>query len=390
MIKKIRAQLNLRRHIRKVSDSIVAHIPQTKKYLDAVLLVRLDAIGDFILWLDSAKEFQKLYPDKKIVLCANAVWAGLAEHFPYWDKVIVVERNRLLNDLIYRFRFFMNIRNQHYLIAIQPTFSREYLFGDSLIRASGAMQRIGSQGHMNPSYRNKQEKTISDKRYTELVSADNRPMMELRRNAEFIRGLGVKDFTSRVPKIEKLLDLSQCLQVDKPYYIIFPGAGWGSRTWSSAKYDQLIAYLCKSLGWQAVLCGSAHEKTICDEIIESSGHSAINLAGKTSMIELVEMIRNANLIISNETSAIHIAAATGTPSVCILGGGHFGRFMPYDPDNKSNAVLPIAVFNKMDCFGCDWKCIYPAKPDEPCPPCIMGIDVDQVEKACMQAISKSS
>ena len=389
MFRKIRARLNLRRYLRRIGDGIVAHIPQRSKYLDAVLVVRLDGIGDFILWLDSAKELRNLYPDKKIVLCANAVWAGLAEHFPYWDEVMAVERNRLLEDLIYRYKIFIKIRNQHFLIAIQPTFSRESLFGDSLIRITGAMHRIGSQGHMNPSYRNVQDKVKSDTLYTMLIPAENRSMMELKRNAEFIRGQGAKDFISSVPKIEKLLDLPQFLQIEKPYYVLFPGAGWDSRMWSSAKYSQLIARLCKSLGWQAVLCGSSDERRICDEIIESSDHPAVNLAGKTSMGELVEMIRNANLLIGNETSAIHIAAATDTPSVCIVGGGHFGRFMPYDSDNKSNTILPIAVFNKMDCFGCDWKCIYPAKPDEPCPPCITGIDVDQVDKACMQAISKA-
>jgi ADP-heptose:LPS heptosyltransferase len=389
MIRKIRARLNLRRRLRRIGDWLIAHIPQKKQYSNAVLIIRLDAIGDFILWLDSAKEIRKLYPEKKIVLCANAAWAGLAERLTYWDGVIAVERNRLLDDLIYRFKLFINIRKQHFQIAIQPTFSREYLFGDSVIRLTGAMQRIGSQGHLNPSYKNEQDKAESDTWYTKLISADNATLMELKRNAEFIRGLGAKDFAISVPKIEKLLDLPLCLQIEKPYYVIFPGAGWNSRMWSSAKYAELITRLHNSLGWQAVLCGSFHEETICDEIIELSGCTAINLAGKTSLIELVEVVRSAKLLIGNETSAIHIAAATSTPSVCILGGGHFGRFMPYDLDNKSNAILPIVVFNKMDCFGCNWGCIYPAKPDEPCPPCITGIEVDQVEKACIKAISKA-
>lgn len=390
MIRKIRSRLNLRRNVRRIGDSIVARIPQKNQCANAVLIVRLDAIGDFILWLDSAKELRKLYPDKKIVLCANAAWAGLAEHFPYWDTVIAIERNRLLDDLIYRYKFFIQIRKQHFQIAIQPTYSREYSIGDNLIRATGAMQRIGSQGHMNPSYRNERDKAISDTWYTKLIPTDTTALMELKRNAEFIRGLGAKDFITSVPRIENFFTLPKSLQIEKHYYVVFPGAGWNSRMWSRDKYADLIARLHNSLGWQTILCGSSDEKNICDEIIKLSGHEAINLAGKTSIVELVEMIRGATLLIGNETSAIHIAAATGTPSVCIMGGGHFGRFMPYEMDNPLNAILPIVVIKKMDCFGCDWRCMHPTNPDEPCPPCIAGIDVDQVEEACVQALSKTS
>ena len=88
MIKKVRARLNLRRHLRRIDDWLIAYIPQKKQYSNAVLIIRLDSIGDFILWLDSAKEFRRIYLDKKIVLCANASWASLAERLTYWDEVI--------------------------------------------------------------------------------------------------------------------------------------------------------------------------------------------------------------------------------------------------------------------------------------------------------------
>ena len=390
MIKKIRARLNLRRHIRTFGDTVAAHMPQWSNHSNAVLIIRLDGIGDFILWLDSAKEYRKIFPDKKIVLLANTMWAGLAECLPYWDEIIPIERNRLSDDLIYRYKFFNKIRKRRFQIAIHPAFSREYLIGDSLIRMSGAIQKIGVRGHMNQSYRKEQDKSVSDAWYTKLIPGDKAPMMELKRNAEFIRGLGVKDFESHVPKIEKLLDLPPSLKIAKPYCVIFPGAGWKSRMWPSAKYAELIRRISASSKWQVVLCGGHDEKIICERIIELSERNAVNLAGKTSLVELVEIIRNANLVVGNETSAIHIAAATDTPAVCILGGGHFERFLPYSPEITSYAALPVAVFKKMDCYGCDWKCIYPSKQDNPTPLCIDAIDVKQVEKACAQIISKAS
>ena len=45
--------------------------------LELVLLIRQDAIGDFVIWLDTAKEFRYLYPSEKykIVLLGNSLWA---------------------------------------------------------------------------------------------------------------------------------------------------------------------------------------------------------------------------------------------------------------------------------------------------------------------------
>ena len=53
--------------------------PQNNKF-DLVLIVRQDAIGDFILWLNTAKEYRQLYPPNKykIILIGNASWSGLA------------------------------------------------------------------------------------------------------------------------------------------------------------------------------------------------------------------------------------------------------------------------------------------------------------------------
>ncbi len=47
---------------------LIDYLPKRKSGREAVLLVRLDLIGDFIIWLDAAKEFKKLYPGKRIVL----------------------------------------------------------------------------------------------------------------------------------------------------------------------------------------------------------------------------------------------------------------------------------------------------------------------------------
>ena len=205
---------------RDLLDGLVSRTFPLERMKKGVLLVRLDAIGDFIIWLDSAKELRALYPSKRVVLCANSTWAGLAEHFPYWDEVIPVEPGRLESDPAYRFKFLWRIRLRRFEVAIQPTFSRMNLQGDSLIRASCAAQRIGSTGALNNIHQ--QDKNKSNKWYTDLIPANPAPMMEIARNAEFIRGLGMKNFLGSVTKITRLLDLPEALRISEPYCVIFP------------------------------------------------------------------------------------------------------------------------------------------------------------------------
>ena len=107
--------------------------------LELVLLIRQDAIGDFVIWLDTAKEFRYLYPSEKykIVLVGNALWYGLAKALPYWDEVIPVDIKQFKTIFSYRWNLLKQVRNLGAQIAIQPTFSREFYHGDTLVRASG-------------------------------------------------------------------------------------------------------------------------------------------------------------------------------------------------------------------------------------------------------------
>ena len=96
--------------------------------LELVLLIRQDAIGDFLMWLDTAKEYRKLYPPEKykIVLTGNKIWCSLAEELPYWDEVIAVDVIKFKTFSRYRRNLLWQIRNLKADVAIQPTFSREF------------------------------------------------------------------------------------------------------------------------------------------------------------------------------------------------------------------------------------------------------------------------
>ena len=100
----------------------------------------------------------------------------------------------------------------------------------------------------------------------------------------------------------------------------------------------------------------------------------IDLIGKTTLEEAMSIVMNASLVIGNETGLTHLGYLSGVPTVCILGGGHFGRFLPWDEFDD----VVKCIYNKMDCFQCGWRCKYVNLKKGEVPPCIKNIKPQKI------------
>ena len=107
-----------------------------------VLLVKLDAIGDFVVWLGCAHQLRRYFAGERITLVCNQAVAELASASGFFDEVIALQLDRFKNHWPYRLRILREIRRLGYSTAIQPTYSRSLMLGESIIRCSGACQRI--------------------------------------------------------------------------------------------------------------------------------------------------------------------------------------------------------------------------------------------------------
>jgi ADP-heptose:LPS heptosyltransferase len=203
-------------------------------------------------------------------------------------------------------------------------------------------------------------------------------MMELDRNAEFMSGLTGRRMRASLPRLPKQVALAPELAVDVPYFVVFPGASRSGRRWPPEAFAALVERVAQKYRLMPVLCGSKAEVALCQSIIDRASVPAINRAGETSLLELAAMIRRAKLLISNETSAIHLAAAVGTRAICILGGGHYGRFMPYP--ESIEGVKPVPISFRMPCYGCSWHCTQLSEPGLPVP-CIANVPIGRVWQA---------
>ena len=359
-------------------DSIALWAAKVPKHnqLNLILLIRQDRIGDFILWLDTAKEYRKYYPPEnyKIILIGNAIWSDLAKGLPFWDEVLPVNVKAFKALSRYRWNILRKVRNFGAKIAIQPTYSREFYHGDSLIRASNASKKVSSAGNM--SNRNQLKSNLADRWHTELIPSSPEQLSELERNAEFFSGFIKKLYLPGYPELELSGDCKIQELKHKSFYILSLGANKKYREWPYKYYAKIAQKIHKKTGWLGLICGAENEFYLGEHIKKLCDAPLQNYTGQTTLSELTCLLAKSQILISNETGTVHIANAVGTPTVCILGGGHFGRFVPY-PELSGKINNLKVVYYKMPCYGCDWKCVYHIKDEDPAP-CISNISVDAV------------
>jgi ADP-heptose:LPS heptosyltransferase len=352
-------------------------VPNTRRR-KKVLVVRLDAIGDFILWMGAAERLRRLYPPEThhITLLADESWSGLAAQLPWWDAVWPVDRRRFRRRRsAYRLGLLLRIFAARFDIALHPTYSRDKATGDTAIRASRARHRIGFDGDL--SNRTLRQKQRADAWYTRLVPAAAGCLPEIERNAEFVRALGATDFQATPASLPELPDEGDGLALPaSPYFVLAPAARYAIKRWPPERFAAVAARLQAETGWQPIICGAQGEEGVAAEVTSRLQGRALNLCGRTTLPQVQALLRGARLVIANDTMAVHMAAAVGTPVVCVAGGGHWGRFIPYP--GELGAASPVLTANhRMDCFNCQWRCSQPRGPEEPAA-CVSRISTDTV------------
>ena len=342
-----------------------------------ILVLRVDALGDFVVWLDAAQALRALYPSAEITLVGNKTWQALAEQVPVFDRVWGMDRKRFVTNPLYRFRFLARVRREGFETLLNPIFSRDFLWSDTLARASGIAERVCYSGDF--SIITPLLMRLVDSWYTRVIGSRPEMRQELERNADFVRALGAADFRAGLPVLPRAPGRPEGFPMGD-YYVLVPGAGKAYRQWPLENYAQIARRLHGRLGWTGIIVGAGQDRAL-GERLAADGDAAIqDWTGRTSLGDLIRVIAGARLVVGSETSGLHIAAALTTPSVCILGGGHYGRYVPYRTERTTAQALPMAASHPMPCFGCNWACIYTVPPDQP-KPCVADISTETVWQA---------
>ncbi len=345
-----------------------------------LLIVKPDGIGDFVIFLSVIEEYKRLFKDYTIDIACNDQTRDLATAIPFINKVICFDfMNRLFRKKyrFYTLKSFLKILLLKYDKVIYPVYSRAKPV-DLFIRCIRAKEKIAFYGDSINDSDNGLLRRNSY--YSHIISGDECIKSEFERNYEIIKKLGSNLSLSEIsPRIWFSYDKDEYQKIAQEnnlnshsYIAILPGTRETIKYWDNNKWAELIQKILFNFPeYRIVFLGYGADiypiKTIMNKLKPFKNGQRINLCGKTNLRNLSKIIANARMLIGTDTGAIHIAAAVGTPNVCIMGGGHFGRYYPYG-NLKKNRI----VYKKMDCFGCNWKCIYDDSK------CIKNITVDEV------------
>jgi ADP-heptose:LPS heptosyltransferase len=374
----------MRSALRNIVDNLIKFeslfIKKERTTNKRLLIFRKDGLGDYIIFLPVLKYYRDLFPCYEITLVVSKIAQELTPKIQGVDKFIILDNKKFSRDFLYRRRFFFDIIKSGYETIIYPVFSPE-ITGDTIVSASRAKTRIGFDGDYSYTKKGDHSKNV----YTQLVKVPEDITTEFERNVFFARSLGASIDMISFPTIKPSqndLDQTEILirqnnLGDKTFCIIFPGAGQTYKIWPADRYVEIIDYL-RQKEIIPVICGSKSDTAVITDIIDglSDKDTVINLAGKTDLGTLTGLLSKSTFYFGSDTGILHLAVATGTPAICLMGGGHFRRFFPYGDLTKN-----LIIYNKdMKCLNDNWLCSKNLKAGESAP-CIMGIKTKDAKEA---------
>lgn len=350
--------------------SLLKRLAQFRDPRKRLLIVKTDGLGDYILvrnFIEFVKKSEK-YKAFKVDLLGNELWEDVAVKYdwPYLTSNVFIESEASyiapakLNEIAWR------LFRKNYHTVLHPTYSRTFI-ADSLAAFTGARNIIGFEGdaeRIMPEYKAK-----TDKFYTQLKKLPSGINFEFDKTRFFFESALEQQIAIEAPSIAATDDIKTRT------VILVPGSAAINRNWEPEKFTALAKLILKHTNCNIIITGTNQQYDLCQNIADSlPDKKVLNFAGKTSASQFVDSIVSAALVVSNETSAAIIAAAVGTKNICLLGGGYFNRFLPY-PQTIING--PICVYEKMDCFNCNWNCKYQVD-NEQAFPCIAALSVENV------------
>jgi heptosyltransferase-2 len=122
---------------------------------------------------------------------------------------------------------------------------------------------------------------------------------------------------------------------------VVPGTSWQTKQWHAAGFAAVGRHLLRG-GRAVVLAGSPGERALCQAVADGCP-GACNLAGQTTLSQLAALLARAAVCVTNDSGAMHLAAALGRPVVSVFGPtdplwvGPYGR-----PDAVVRAGVPCA------------------------------------------------
>ncbi|MEM9754135.1 MAG: lipopolysaccharide heptosyltransferase II [Planctomycetota bacterium] len=287
-----------------------------------ILLIKPSALGDIVHALPVLRLLRRRYPEAKIAWLVNPSFANLLDGHPDLDELILFRRKSIgtIPALVRELRRFRP----------DVTIDLQGLIRTGLLAlGSGANRRIGF-GYA---------RELAGLTYSQRIGGrqDERHAVE--------RYLDVAEYLDcgRRP-VEFVLPGESLDLPTKPYAVLIPGTNWATKRWPVEQFAKLAGQL-RERGLMIVSSGSPNERPLADAV-----GADVNLAGQTSIKQLVTLLRHAAIAVTNDSGPMHIAAAVDTPLLAAFGPTDPRRTGPFARlDDVVRLTLPCAPCLSRSC-----------------------------------------
>jgi heptosyltransferase-2 len=277
-----------------------------KKSYNNILVIQTAFLGDAILATPLLKGLKELFPEADIdVLCLPQT-EPIFRYNPNINKILTFDKRKRFKKWINFFKVVFKIRDRDYElgISIQSSMTSSFLMILGNIKVKHGFSR---QKFLNMSVDH--SKLKGDHKIDKILH-----LLIPFSSKEYDRQTEIFYSNKDSELIERIMGE---VQTKKQYSIaVAPGSVWPTKKWPAENYMKL-AYLLTSRGCQVFLIGSAEDHTLCNEIKANS--SAINMAGKLSILQSAALIEKCNLIVTNDSAPLHMANAVKTDVIAIFG-----------------------------------------------------------------------
>ncbi len=322
-----------------------------------ILVIKLGAVGDVILAVPSLRMLRERFPKATISLLVDRKFSSLVSVSPYLDDVIPIDRERL-HEWPYLFRLAKRLRREGFDVSVDLQNSK---WTHLLAILSGIGERSGFRRGMFGFLLNRADWTYH------VTDAP------VKHQFRVLSKLGVR-------KLDETLELWPDSEAEKRAAEILPNGSaasqeklvglvlgsspkWPTKRWPLENFQKLSERLIQELKCRIVLIGSSEEEGWTQPLAAANPDSVINLVGKTSLLDLVSVIKRLNVLVTGDTAPLHVAGAMNTKIVALFGPTDSKRHMP--PSNGS-IVLQRSLA---------------------CQPCYRGVCHNPEKLACLTHIS---
>lgn len=320
-----------------------------------ILIIHTAFIGDIVLSTPLIKKIKDTYPDSDITYVTTPSGEAILKNNPHLNNIIVYDKRGEHKGISGVWQLGKRLRYENFNMVITP---HRYLRSSILSWLSRSPIRKGydlASGSCLFTEKIKYDRTKHEvEKLLSFVAPENKKRYEI----ELYPGEKEKMKGDNLWK-ENLLE-------DKKVVVLAPGSKWFTKQWPVEYFNKLAENLKKLSNIRLIVVGGKDEINL---LIEKE--NIIDMRGKTSLLELADILSRADVVVTNDSSPIHIASAFKKPRIFALFGPTIEKFgfFPWSLNSKVFQVdglkcRPCGIHGGKSCPEKHFKCMRDILPEE--------------------------